>query len=357
MRIEWLLGWTLSHFFHRDSSGTVDEPELLYRPYRLETEQGDLAIVFRDHRLSDLIGFTYSSMPAQKAAADLVGHLGAIANALKQRQGNGSKTLEQPWLVTIALDGENCWEFYQHDGQPFLEALCRTFSDTPDLKLVTVSEFMQQFSPTQVLPAQTLHSGSWIDGSFTTWIGDPAKNRAWEYLAAARQVLAGQPEATETTNPVAWEALYAAEGSDWFWWFGEGHSSNQDAIFDQLFREHLCTLYQALKHPIPEYLQVPVESHASRLEHAPQGFIHPVMDGQGNEQDWESAGRIEIGGARDTMHRSGPIQRLWYGVNRLNFYIRLDFQIGIQPGADHNWGDRVSQAPVKLARCLEIAVP
>jgi alpha-amylase/alpha-mannosidase (GH57 family) len=410
---EAVLGWTLDHFFHRNRSGTVNEPELLYRPYRLETEHGNLAIVFRDHRLSDLIGFTYGSMPAQKAAADLVGHLGAIADALKQRQRDGSTT-EQPWLVTIALDGENCWEFYQHDGQPFLEALYQSFSATPDLKLVTVSEFVQQFPPTQVLSAQTLHSGSWIDGSFTTWMGDPAKNRAWEYLAAARQVLADHPEATETTNPAAWEALYAAEGSDWFWWFGEGHTSNQDAIFDQLFREHLCTLYQALNHPLPEYLHVPVESHASQVECVPQGFIHPVMDGQGDEQDWESAGRIDIGGARGTMHRNGPIQCLWYGVNHLNFYLRLDFQTGIQPGidcppdlhllwlypdrtlpnspiplgdvpnhapvnylyhhhlgihlptgstwfqeaeADHHWGDRVSQAQVKLARCLEIAVP
>jgi alpha-amylase/alpha-mannosidase (GH57 family) len=331
---EAVLGWTLKHFFHRDASGTVQDPELLYRPYRLHTQQGDLSIVFRDHRLSDLIGFTYGAMEPKKAAADLVGHLEAIARSLKQRQPEGGTTLDEPWLVTIALDGENCWEFYQQDGKPFLEALYGVLSHTPELKLVTVSEFVQQFLPTETLPAEQLHSGSWIDGSFTTWIGDPAKNRAWDYLAEARQVLANHPEATEDNNPEAWEALYAAEGSDWFWWFGEGHSSNQDSIFDQLFREHLATLYQALNEPIPPYLRFPVDAHVARLDHKPQGFIHPVIDGRGDEQDWEKAGRIEIGGARGTMHRSSPMQLLWYGVDHLNFYLRLDFQTGMKPGQD-----------------------
>ncbi|MHC5721959.1 MAG: glycoside hydrolase, partial [Nostoc sp.] len=94
-------GWTLKHFFHRDGAGNVEQPELLYQPYRLETAEGDVSIVFRDHRLSDLIGFTYSTMPAKQAASDLVGHLQAIAK--KQRESQS----EQPWLVTIALDGEN----------------------------------------------------------------------------------------------------------------------------------------------------------------------------------------------------------------------------------------------------------
>jgi alpha-amylase/alpha-mannosidase (GH57 family) len=331
---EAVLGWTLKHFFHRDGSGNVYEPELLYRPYRLETPNGDLAIVFRDHRLSDLIGFTYSSMEPKRAAADLVGHLEAIARSLKQRQSEGDTALEKPWLVTIALDGENCWEFYAQDGKPFLENLYQSLSHHPELKLVTVSEFLNQFPATETIRTEQLHSGSWVDGSFTTWIGDPAKNRAWDLLTEARQVLANHPEATEENNPEAWEALYAAEGSDWFWWFGEGHTSNQDAIFDQLFREHLCALYQALNEPVPNHLRYPVEVHERKADYRPQSFIHPVIDGRGDEQDWDRAGRMEIGGARGTMHRSSPIQRLWYGVDHLNFYLRLDFQTGTRPGVD-----------------------
>jgi alpha-amylase/alpha-mannosidase (GH57 family) len=325
---EAVLGWTLKHFFHRDGAGNVEEPDLLYKPYRLETNAGDLAIVFRDHRLSDLIGFTYSSMPAKQAAADLVGHLQAISKRQREQQP------EQPWLVTIALDGENCWEFYPEDGKPFLEALYASLEREPHIKLVTVKEFIQQFPPTAKIKGEQLHSGSWVDGSFTTWIGDPAKNRAWDYLTQARQVLANHPEATEENNPQVWESLYAAEGSDWFWWFGEGHSSNQDAIFDQLFREHLIGIYKALNEPIPPYLRNPVEVHAARTNHPPEGFIHPVINGNGDEQDWDKAGRIELGGARGTMHQSSIVQRLWYGLDHLNFYIRLDLKSGVKPGQD-----------------------
>ncbi|MCU0548373.1 MAG: glycoside hydrolase [Leptolyngbya sp. Prado105] len=324
---EAVLGWSLKHFFHRDETGNVYEPEKLYRPYRLETPAGDLAIVFRDHRLSDLIGFTYSAMEPKQAVADLVGHLEAIKRSLKDKA-------DQPWLVTIALDGENCWEFYPQDGKPFLELLYQTLSDTPDIKLVTVSEFIEQYPPTETIPTHQLHSGSWVDGSFTTWIGDPAKNKAWDLLTAARQTLANHPEATEENNPEAWEALYAAEGSDWFWWFGEGHSSNQDAMFDQLFREHLAAVYRSLNEPVPENVREPVEVHEAQGDHTPQGFIHPSIEGLGNEQDWDKAGRIEVGGARGTMHQSSPIQRLWYGVDHLNLYIRLDFQTGVQPGKE-----------------------
>lgn len=325
---EAVLGWTKHHFFHRDEAGNVIAPEILYQPYRLETDSGDLAIVFRDHRLSDLIGFTYSSMEPDVAAEDLIKHLDAIATKLKANQGDDGTTLEQPWLVTIALDGENCWEFYPKDGLPFLDALYSRLNARQDIKLVTVSEYLNQFPPRATIPTQALHSGSWIDGNFTTWIGDPIKNKAWNLLKAARDTLANHPEATEKSNPGAWEALYAAEGSDWFWWFGEGHSSNQDAMFDQLFREHLAALYQALDEPIPDILRHPLEQHTPTADYPPQGFIHPVIDGLGNEQDWNHAGRISVGGARGTMHRSSPVQRLWYGVDHLNFYLRFDLQAG-----------------------------
>lgn len=331
---EAVLGWSLGHFFHRDETGNVYEPEILYRPYRLSTPNGDLAIVFRDHRLSDLIGFTYSAMEPDRAASDLVGHLQAISRCLRSHQNNSSTTLDRPWLVTIALDGENCWEFYQQDGKPFLENLYQILSKNEDIKLVTVGEFLDKFPPTETIAAEKLHSGSWVDGSFTTWIGDRAKNRAWDLLAQAREVLAKHPEATEENNPEVWEALYAAEGSDWFWWFGEGHSSNQDAMFDQLFREHLCGIYQSLNEPVPPYLREPVEEHDTGGDRLPASFIHPFINGISDEQDWDKAGRIEVGGARGTMHRSSLVQRIFYGWDHLNFYLRLDFKSGIQPGQD-----------------------
>ena len=325
---EAVLGWSLKHFFHRDGYGTVHEPEMLYQPYTLKTENGDLAIVFRDHRLSDLIGFTYSGMDPKKAAADLVGHLEAITRTLNARNP------DKPHLVTIALDGENCWEFYPQDGIPFLTALYETLSNTDEIKLVTVSEYLDQFPPTAEIPVDQLHSGSWVDGSFTTWIGDPAKNRAWDLLTAARDTLARHPEATEESNPEVWEAMDAAQGSDWFWWFGEGHSSNHDAIFDQLFREHLAAVYQLLGESVPDEVWRPLELHTAKGDRAPEGFIHPMIDGRGDEQDWDRAGRFEVGGARGTMHQSSAVQRLWYGYDHQNLYVRLDFQAGIKPGID-----------------------
>lgn len=331
---EAVLGWSIDHFFHRDEAGNVNEPELMYRPYRLETPHGDLAIVFRDHRLSDLVGFTYSNMNPRQAASDLIGHLEAIALTLQRRQEGGGHSLEQPWLVTIALDGENCWEYYQKDGLPFLEALYGKLSQDEDIKLVTVEEFIDKFPPTETIQSDRLHSGSWVDGSFTTWIGDPVKNRAWDLLTDARDVLAKHPEATPESNPEVWEALYAAEGSDWFWWFGEGHSSSHDEMFDSLFREHLRAIYTALDEPIPEVLKRPVEKHEAKGDRNPQGFIHPIINGIGDEQDWERAGRMEIGGARGTMHRSSTVQRILYGLDHLNFYLRFDFKAGIELGKD-----------------------
>ncbi|NJN23182.1 MAG: glycoside hydrolase [Acaryochloridaceae cyanobacterium RL_2_7] len=341
---EAVLGWTLKHFFHRDESGNLLEPELLYQPYQLKTDAGELSIVFRDHRLSDLVGFTYSNLDPKDAALDLIGHLEAIARSLHTPVGDDEtetvdeinprdRILEKPHLVTIALDGENCWEFYQQDGKPFLEYLYQHLSEHDGIKLVTVSEYLDAFPPTATLPATKLHSGSWVDGSFTTWIGDPVKNRAWDLLTEARQVLANHPEATEEANPGAWEALYAAEGSDWFWWFGEGHSSNQDAMFDQLFREHLIALYKELNEEIPDVLYHPLESHEQPLNARPQGFIHPLIDGQADEQDWNFAGRITVAG-RGTMHKSSLVQRIYYGFDHLKFYFRLDFQAGQKAGID-----------------------
>ncbi|MEM9543511.1 MAG: glycoside hydrolase [Cyanobacteria bacterium P01_E01_bin.42] len=319
---EAVLGWSLDRFFHRDEGGNLYDPEVLYRPYRLETPYGDVAIAFRDHRLSDLIGFTYSTMSPQDAARDLIGHLQAIDRSRNPHEN-------EPWLVTIALDGENCWEFYQQDGLPFLDCLYQHLSNDNNLELVTVSEFLTKFPPTQTIPLEKLHSGSWVDGSFTTWIGDPVKNRAWDLLYEARATLDKHPEATEEKNPKAWEALYAAEGSDWFWWFGEGHSSNQDAMFDRLFREHLMELYEALGEPIPDTLEEEVERHNIYGDRVPSSFIHPFIDGFGDEQDWDKAGLVEIGGARGTMHQSSTVQRLFYGLDHLNFYLRLDFKTGI----------------------------
>ncbi len=314
---EGVLAWSLGSPFERDAQGHVIYPEKLYHPYRLETEAGEISIVFRDHRLSDLIGFSYSTIDPNTAAKDLIGHLETIRNKLPQ---------DKPWLVTIALDGENCWEYYPQDGRLFLENLYTRFSQHPNLRLVTVSEFLDQFPPTEILQAEQLHSGSWIEADLTTWIGDPIKNRAWELLAQTRQLIEDHPKASEAT----WEALWAAEGSDWFWWFGMGHSSAHDAVFDQLFREHIEFIYRELEEPVPIALLQPLEEHDGLGDRLPQGFIHPSINGRPAEREWTQGGRVEIGGARGTMHRTSPIRRLWYGFDHFHLYLRLDFSSAVQ---------------------------
>lgn len=317
---EAVLGWSLGHYFRRDHNGNITEPDLLYQPYRLETVYGDLAIIFRDHRLSDLIGFSYSSMPPAEATAHFLHYLQHIHQTWQNDPNS-----DRPWLVTIALDGENCWEYYPNDGKDFLETLYGAIAQQDWLKLVTVSEFIQQFPPQDKIPPHQLHSGSWIDANFNTWIGDPIKNRAWELLAEARQVIANHSEATQENNPEVWEHLFAAEGSDWFWWFGEGHSSDHDSVFDQLFREHLQGIYRALNEAIPQSLLYPLEPHALSLSHHPQNLVHPVINGKLDKQDWHGAGCLEINAARGTMHQSTLVKRLWYGLDHFNFYLRLDF--------------------------------
>ncbi len=315
---EGVLGWSLGHYFRRDEQGHLLEPHLLYQPYRLETMYGDVSIVFRDHRLSDLIGFSYGNMSAELAVKDLIDRLLAIH---QQYQKSDS---QYPWLVTIALDGENCWEFYANDGKDFLETFYAQFQRHPVLKMVTVSEFLEQFPPQEKIPPHQLHSGSWIDASFTTWIGDPIKNRAWELLAEARQVLANHPEATLENNAEVWEHLLAAEGSDWFWWLGAGHTSAFDALFDQLFREHLQAVYRGLNEPIPSSLLYPLEPHDLPSSDRPLSFIHPTINGKINKPDWRDSARIDIAGARGTMHQTTLVHSLWYGWDHLGFYLRLD---------------------------------
>jgi alpha-amylase/alpha-mannosidase (GH57 family) len=311
---EGVLAWSLGTFFARDEYGHVQQPDQLYRPYKVETPHGSLDMVFRDRRLSDLIGFDYAKRPATEAAKDLIEQFEAIQSKLLADKATG------PHIVTVALDGENCWEYYDRDGKPFLETLYALLSRHRTLKLVTVSEYLERFGTERGLELGNLHSGSWINSDFTTWIGDPIKNRAWELLCQARQVLEGHPRATQAS----WDAIWAAEGSDWFWWFGYGHSSSQDALFDQLFREHLQALYTSLGEAIPAPLLHPLERHDEPGNRVPRDIMQPKIDGTGGDEEWSRAGCLEVGGARGTMHQATTIQRIWYGTDYVNLYLRVD---------------------------------
>jgi len=217
------------------------DTRLLYQPHLLKRKDGNLNIIFRDRALSDLIGFVYHGWKTEDAVGDLMKHLENIANAFKG----------EDVLVAIAMDGENAWEYYPGDGHDFLNSLYRRLSDSKIIKTVTVSEYLK------IHPAKYeikyLAPGSWIYGEFGKWIGNHYKVKAWECLTKARKELDGICGLSEETMKKAYKQIYIAEGSDWFWWYGDDHGD-----FDKLFRMHLVNFYKIINKDAPEYLKSPL---------------------------------------------------------------------------------------------------
>ncbi|MDH4229361.1 MAG: glycoside hydrolase family 57 protein [Nitrospirota bacterium] len=301
-----------------------------FRPYLLERDGGTrLSIVFRDQRLSDRIGFHYARMEPEAAAEDFITSLHRIRAGV---DGNG-----RPPLVSVILDGENCWEYYSGDGHDFLNALYRRLSDDPDIVCTTVSDHLDGHPASDRLPR--LFAGSWINRDFEIWIGRDEDNQAWEHLGAAREALAAC-----TNNPghgvpadklaLAWEELYVAEGSDWCWWYGGQHAGMLVA-FDQLFRRHLMNIYELIGQPVPEALHVPIlrqvkEATPTRREAA---LITPTIDGRVESYfEWLAAGLLEQGGGGGAMHAGDrAIVAVHYGFDHDHLYLRLDFGPDVRP--------------------------
>ena len=204
------------------------------------------ALFFRDDGLSDLIGFKYSNWHADDAVNNLVHHLEQIA---KQCSDNDNA------IVSIILDGENAWEYYPQNGFHFLQGLYRALGENEKINLTTYSEYLKNSQDRRQL--SNIVAGSWVYGTFSTWIGEKDKNRAWDMLVDAKHTY----DSVVKQNTLSEEELYKAkmqlatcESSDWFWWFGDYNSAESVAAFDEQFRMHLGNLYQLLKVEPPEYL-------------------------------------------------------------------------------------------------------
>ena len=290
------------------SLGEGRRPGLLYRPWRFGAGP---ALLFRDHDLSDRIGFVYSGWHAEPAAQDFVGRLHQIAQALPPEEG--------PHTVSVILDGENAWEYYPDHGAPFLHALYAALEDDPSIRTVTASEATA--GTARALPRVV--AGSWIGHSLSTWIGHPDKNLAWERLAAAREAVAlarGRPDGTDP----AWRAIFAAEGSDWFWWFGDDHPTAFAGEFDATFRRHLRAAYAAAGLAPPALLSEPIRRHAHRAFEPPTGRISPRLDGEVSDYfEWLSAGHARATyGAMESAARL--VRLLLFGTDGVHLYLRLD---------------------------------
>jgi alpha-amylase/alpha-mannosidase (GH57 family) len=198
---------------------------------------------FRDDGLSDLIGFTYASWHADDAVANLVGHLETIAAACR---GHAD------CVVTLALDGENAWEHYPENGYYFLSALYTRLAQHAQIELTTFSDCLKSVT---AAPLHAFTAGSWVYGSFSTWIGSHDKNRGWEMLVDAKRAFdARVAQLSPPQRALAERQLAVCEGSDWFWWFGDDNPAATVSDFEHLFRLHLGTLYQLLGLEPPEYL-------------------------------------------------------------------------------------------------------
>ncbi len=305
--------------FQRDS---------IYQPFRLQLDGRSMSVYFRDHELSDAIGFVYTTWKAEDAVADFMKRLKGIRERLLEADGSEPK----PHVIPIILDGENCWEYYSEDGVPFLRGLYQALSDDPEFETVLGSDYLAQNPPTRTL--QSIWPGSWIDANFHIWIGHPEDVQAWDLLTRTRQFLVNycdsHPDQKESDEmKLAWDEIYMAEGSDWTWWYGEDHSSANDGTFDYLFRKHLMNVYAALGARVPDDLRIAIKPQRARsAARPPVDFVTPKFDGKVTSYfEWRSAGSlIPEPGATGTMHRAESlIKAIYYGYDTEALYYRLDF--------------------------------
>lgn len=309
------------------SLGNEDRKNL-YKTYDYE----GITIGFRDHALSDLIGFTYRFKGAEDAANHFLKNLETIYD----ENDNPS--------VCVIVDGENAWEFYEKNGFDFFNALYSRLEMSSWCKTVTMDETADTKSHRKL---EKLHPGSWIHGTFDTWSGHPQKNRAWELIyQTKRDVENFHGSVSEETKQKIEEHFLASECSDWFWWYGDDHASDFASEFDLLFRGRLIAIYDLLGIAPPANLFQAIISMntASAFWVKPSSSLTPVIDGKYSSFfEWLGCGIIDERKLYSTMDRvRGPIDLFYYGHDKKAIYIAFEGEIA-----------RVDRRGLKLLVILE----
>ncbi len=290
-----------------------------YRPYAWRRDGRELALVFRDHYLSDLIGFVYQRVGAREAAADFLNRI--------RENCRGILASGRDAFVPIILDGENAWEFYDQNGRPFLRELYAGISADRGISALTMTEALTRVEPQ---PLDRIFPGSWIGANFDVWIGAEEDNKAWESLLRARQTFEEKRgHVSEDEARLAYEELLISEGSDWCWWYGPEHASDFRAEFDELYRAHVANVYRALRLEPPEELSRPIlKTAAAGIHTPPTGPVRPVIDGVISSYfEWLGAGVYRVDTRSGAMHgKRFLIQELAYGSDGQNLYLRLSFE-------------------------------
>jgi alpha-amylase/alpha-mannosidase (GH57 family) len=302
------------------SLGDWDRARDLYQPYLAGEAGNELTFVFRDREISDAFGFIYSKASPDAAVEDVMNRISGIAE----------QAPDEHLLLPIILDGENPWEHYYDGGERFLSGLYRALDKGAigQARVTTdrISDALAAQRPTRNL--NHLHSGSWINADFGIWLGHQEDNRGWDLIKETRQRLV---EVADSLAPDAargaWSELYAAEGSDWFWWYGDDFETDYKAEFDRLFRTHLRNVFLRAGLPAPDYLSHPLfglpEPHPS---HDPVRLLEPTIDGLvTNFFEWRGAGSIDPAPPLGAMWKSSRLfTYLGFGFSLDRLFLRLD---------------------------------
>ena len=347
---EGVLGRTRNIGFWRDAAGYAENGPALYTPWRLKRSTGEMSGFFRDHYLSDLVGFVYSRMSAEAAAEDLHRRIRSIG---ERAQAGPTAT------VSLILDGENAWEYYPGNGREFLKLFYGRLEKDTEINALTMSEAAEAIKDQPVM--EGIFPASWISANFDVWIGHSEDVRAWDLLREAREAferaaqraatargnvkgaaagvqsgaIQGGPAGEPTQNRADWgpdlkrayEAVLAAEGSDWCWWYGPEHSSSNDTEFDELYRKHLAEIYNALGEHAPDALAQPIRRAPERgRREPPTAYLNVQIDGrESNYFEWLGAGLYASDRRTSAMHgRIYVLGDFHYGFDQEHFYLRVD---------------------------------
>ena len=316
---EGILASSINFEFEHDFKGYLKEPYHLLKSYQYKTKNSDIKMIFRDSTIHNLISFEYPHHNPIATANDLY-------DRIKVMQSKILSSPDKDHLLTIALDGENCWENYFEDGASFLKTLYTLITEDETLETVLISDYLEHSKEHKLLNKIT--SGSWSNKSFKLWIDEPVKDLAWTYLKRVRQDFSEFVK-REPLNPnieLARRELFICEGSDWFWWYGEPNDSGRDNIFDFIYRTRLKNIYRYLDLDTPKYLDEPItDISPSKPSKYPKSLISPAINGKSiisEDDDWNNAGFIEIPDG-PVLRESKLFEKIRFGNDKDYFYLRF----------------------------------
>lgn len=314
---EAILSESIGFSFVRDFKGNLEDPYHLLKVYE---RSGDIPIdvVFRDRSLANLINFEYANLDPKLASRDLYDKIKSIQSKLLVSPDNNH-------LLTIALDGENCWERYENDGKDFLDIIYSEIESDPTIETVLISNYIEADPHKKEL--NKIIAGSWVNNSFQCWIGDLEKNFAWNAVKQVRDDLFTFKKEHRDISPEVFDKalkeLYICQGSDWYWWYGEPNTSGQDYIFDYLFREHLKNAYKLLGMEPPEFLENSFLTTNDLSMRYPQELVTIDIDGlYSSESAWEKAGSIIIPDG-PVYQENKLFDKIYFCNDSENLYLRI----------------------------------